>query len=93
MISYKDTFVQLFLIGLEVCGISRSLGRVNLRDCAMIPLRHDFPLVCIAGSLESIGRVYHVALLNILLDLHMEEHALNTIYREYLRNSFLHCRF
>ena len=46
--------VQLFVIGLEACCIFRSLGRVNLRDCAMIPLRLGFPLVCIAGSLELI---------------------------------------
>lgn len=76
--------VQLFFTGLEACAIFRSLGRVNLRDCAMIPLRLGFPLICIAGSLELILTCIYLALLSILSGLHMQEHAVNTIYKEYL---------
>ena len=51
-------------------------GRINLRDWAMIPLRLAFPVVCIAGSLESDQFVYVSVLLKIVPDSRMEERTI-----------------
>ena len=48
----------------------------------MIPLRLAFPVVYIAGSLESDLLVHVSVLLKILLDSGMEERTINIVYKE-----------
>ena len=57
----------------------------------MIPLRLAFPVVCIAGSLESNHLVYVSVLLKILADSRTEERTINIVYEESSCSSSLTC--
>ena len=91
MISCKTISVQWFVSSSKPAAFLGVLGIIILRDCAMIPLRPGFPLVWIAGSLESNWPVYCLALLNIFADPHMDEYNVDTIYKGYLCSPWSTC--